>query len=306
MRILYIFIDGIGFGSRRTDENPFSRFASSYLASLGGHDAELPDWQIQELDAHQGFPGLPQSATGQTSLWTGINGSKVMGHHKTGFPGPSLVKVIEKHSIVKVFREHGYKAGLANAYSERYIDRLKKYPRFKSASTHVQLAAGLPLHTLEDLKKGEALYMDITHEAMHSLHPELKARFPIQSPALAAQKLLGILRKHDLLLYEYFLSDKAGHKMDWEMSRWIIRTLEDFLDALVKNMDPTTELLVLSSDHGNLEDLTSKTHTHNPVPLFAYGKGAGELCQNAKTLVDVPRQIYEQSGIQAPLSVQEP
>jgi bisphosphoglycerate-independent phosphoglycerate mutase (AlkP superfamily) len=54
------------------------------------------------------------------------------------------------------------------------------------------------------------------------------------------------------------------------------------LDAL----DPARTLLVVCSDHGNLEDLSVKTHTRNAVPLVANGAGAGMLA-GARSIQDV-------------------
>jgi hypothetical protein len=40
------------------------------------------------LDASLCVPGLPQSATGQAALLTGLNAPELMGRHIEGFPPP--------------------------------------------------------------------------------------------------------------------------------------------------------------------------------------------------------------------------
>ena len=50
-------------------------------------------------------------------------------------------------------------------------------------------------------------------------------------------------------------------------------------------------LLVLCSDHGNIEDLSTHTHTRNPVPLVALGPGADEVLQAAEDIADVTPAI---------------
>ena len=299
MHTIYLFIDGIGFGADDPEVNPFARFARSFLKELA--DKQWPErptgWHTAITDAHMGFPGLPQSATGQTALWTGINGSAAMGHHKTGFPGPTLIKVIQEHSIVKVFTDHGRRATLLNAYGDKYIERIKTKPRFKSASTHVQLASGQPLLTMEDLAQGRALFMDITHEIMHRFYPEAREQFPVADPRERGQALAGIARDHDLVLFEYFLTDKVGHDMNWESAEKIIAHLEDFVEGLIEAMDPERDLLLITSDHGNMEDLSTKTHTHNKVPTFAYGQGAHQIPDRITALTDIPPLIYERHGI---------
>ena len=49
--------------------------------------------------------------------------------------------------------------------------------------------------------------------------------------------------------------------------------LDAFLGSVVAHLPPDTTL-VLSSDHGNVEDATTKAHTTNPVPLLVVGPGA--------------------------------
>jgi hypothetical protein len=62
------------------------------------------------LDASLGVPGLPQSATGQTSILTGVNAPAEMGRHISGFPGPTLRRILFEHSVLKRIRERGLSA----------------------------------------------------------------------------------------------------------------------------------------------------------------------------------------------------
>ena len=295
-RIIYLFYDGIGLGKHDTSVNPFSRYALSYLSVLGDRapSKTLPQgWYVTPTDAQLGVPGLPQSATGQTALWTGVNGALSMGCHVTAFPGPTLIQIIEQHSIIKKLCEQGYKATLLNAYTTTYLQRMQDKPRLRSVSSHLQKSAGLPYMTLEDLRQGRALYMDYTHEIMHLLYPELEQDFPIHSAYERGAYLARLARNYDLVIHEFFLTDKAGHKQSWEMAEWCIRTIEDFLDGLVQSLDTENELLLITSDHGNLEDLTTKTHTAHPVPTFAYGKLAKQAIEKIKSITDIPLFIYE-------------
>lgn len=248
---------------------------------------------MQPVDAQLGIEGKPQSATGQTSLWTGINGPRVMGRHQTGFPGPTLIRVIKEYSIVKKVRDSGRQATLLNAYREDYLKRLQKHPRLTSVSTHVQLASGQPLKMLDDLEKKEAIFMDITHEIMHRFFPELKERFPAESPHARGRDLAVMARKYDLALHEYFITDRAGHDQDFELAGKIIPLLEEFIRGVVEGLNAAEDLLLVTSDHGNLEDLSTKSHTENQVPAFAYGKNAEKLVRRVRSLIDIPAFIYE-------------
>ncbi len=300
MSIFYMFIDGIGFGPADPETNPFTRYARSFLAPLGGKTGPVPPGTvIYPVDAALGLPGLPQSATGQTALWTGVNGPAVMGRHMTGFPGPTLIRVIQDHSIIKVLHDRGLKAGLANAFSDAYVERIRAKPRLTGASTHVHNASGQPLKNLDDLANGKALYMDITHEMMHRFFPHLKERFPVRDPAEVGRDAAVLLRDYDLLIYEFFLSDKAGHNQSFEEAEWVITVLESFLEGLCANLRPE-DLFLATSDHGNLEDLSTKSHTSNPVPAIAYGNGAERIRDSVRNISDFPRFIYDLLKVSVP------
>ncbi len=304
MTILYVFIDGIGFGKNDPDTNPFARYAHSFFSPLADRppEADVPaGLVIQETDAHMGIPGLPQSATGQTALWTGVNGPVVMGRHMNGFPGPTLKKTIYAWSMVKCLNEAGRRSALLNAYGESYLRRIEEKPRLASTSTHIQKAAGLPLKTFVDLKANQAVYMDITHELMHEFYPESKAEFPVIDAFQRGRDIVQMARGYDLALYEYFLTDKVGHDQSFPMAERVITTLEKFLAGIAAELNPENELLVITSDHGNLEDLTRKTHTNNKVGTFALGRGAEEIQKRVRALYDIPPVLYDLLGIPFPI-----
>ena len=108
-------------------------------------------------------------------------------------------------------------------------------------------------------------------------------------------------RSYDLTIYEFFLTDKAGHDQDFELARWAITTLEEFLAGICETLDPADELLLVTSDHGNLEDMSTKTHTHNPVPTFVFGAESRSIAGRIRSLLDIVPIIYEQLGLQVEL-----
>ncbi|HEY2923438.1 MAG TPA: hypothetical protein VGJ98_00560, partial [Candidatus Eisenbacteria bacterium] len=102
--VLLFFIDGIGVGSDDPDRNPLAtgEFPTLRLTASLTPTARIgPPLMARGLDASLGVPGLPQSATGQTSILTGINAPMAMGHHVSGFPGPTLRKILFEHSLLK-------------------------------------------------------------------------------------------------------------------------------------------------------------------------------------------------------------
>ncbi len=93
------------------------------------------------------------------------------------------------------------------------------------------------------------------------------------------------------MLYEYYLTDKAGHSQSQDKAREVLQRYDEFLGMLI-NYRPEDTTLVLCSDHGNIEDLSTKTHTYNTVPLFAKGPGAGAF-KNARSIMDVTPGIID-------------
>ncbi|MCB1157307.1 MAG: metalloenzyme [Leptospiraceae bacterium] len=298
--ISFVFIDGIGYGKDDSEKNPFSRFATDFFLPLT--ERKFPQGSIFSkgemlvTDAGMGIEGLPQSATGQTAMWTGINTARVMKRHISGYPTFTLKKIIAEYSILKILNEQGMKAEFLNCYSPVYIEHIKKSQRHLSASTFIQLASGKPFKNLDDLRQNRGIYMDITHRILKQIagknlpknDPLLEEKDPYERGALLAE----IMQDYDFSIYEFFLTDKAGHAQDWEFAEEVILCLEGFMRGLIENF-PKEGQLILTSDHGNLEDLSEGKHTRNSVPTYLYGKHTEFFKTRIKSLYDIPLAIYE-------------
>jgi hypothetical protein len=239
---------------------------------------------LRAVDASLGVPGLPQSATGQTALFTGVNAAALLGEHVTAHPTARLREVIAEHSLLKRAAENGSRVFFANAHSERFWQMVGEGKRRLAASTLTAMAAGLEIPTLEDLAAGRAVLWDITHE-IASTH--LGYQVPLVTAAEAGARLAQLATQFDLVLFESFLPDLAGHRRI--EAAWVLGLLDEFLGGLLDHRSAQTTL-VLCSDHGNLEDATTKMHTANPVPLLAVGPGAWRFRQ-AEAITDAAPAI---------------
>jgi hypothetical protein len=239
---------------------------------------------LRALDACLGVPGLPQSATGQTALFTGINAPALVGDHITAHPTAPLKEVIAEHSLLKRAAEGGARVIFANAHSELFWQRIRERKLRLGASTLTALAAGAPIPTMTDLREGRALLWDITHEIASS---HLSYDLPLVSAEEAGGRLARLGVDYDLVFFETFLPDLAGHRRI--KPEFVLTRLDAFLGgALAERRSDTT--LVVCSDHGNLEDTTTKAHTTNPVPLLAVGPAAGAF-RSATAITDVAPAI---------------
>jgi hypothetical protein len=217
--------------------------------------------------------GVPQSATGQTTLLAGVNAQQILGKHLTGFPNEILREVLLEKSILKRLTDLGLAARFLNAFRPRFWELTRQRQLTLSATTVATLAANLPFFTLDDVRAGRSIYQEFTNA-------ELKARgFDLDplTPAEAGRILGRASRDLDFTLYEYFQSDKAGHSGDIERACSELVKLDSFMTALLEELSEdlgSGTLVLVTSDHGNLEDATTRRHTLNPIPLMGWGDGA--------------------------------
>jgi len=278
-RVLFLFLDGVGIGVKDPRVNPLfaarlpalRSLAGGDLPSLGRRRAGTSRSRVLPLDATLGVPGLPQSGTGQTSLFTGVNGAAVAGKHFGPHPYSTLKPVIASRSIFRRLLDAGKTPLFANAFPERFFEYVETHRNRMSVTALSCVSSGVPLLGAEDLARGTAVSADITNAGWRDLgHPEI----PVIPPAEAGSRLAGLARRYDFVLYEYWKTDKAGHAKDFPGAVGVLETFDAMLGGILESLDPDGTLLLLSSDHGNIEEMTTKTHTRHPVPLIVYGADA--------------------------------
>ncbi len=300
MRLLFIFVDGIGLGKDQP-ENPFVSTATPGLSKIldgkrltmdsAGHFG--PAASLLGLDATLGVPGLPQSATGQASIFTGFNAPVYLGRHLNGYPETKLRRLLAAKGLFRQLRKKGCRVNFANAYRPQFFQMLRRgLPGNRySCSTLVTYYGSLPFYGLNDIKAGRALYMDITNDILK----RMKFNVPRITPEEGAGRLLEISKKFDFCLFEYFLSDLAGHMADRAEAARVITVLDRFISALAGGINPKETLLLVSSDHGNLEDLSVGGHTCNPVPALLAGDAGlrRQMETGLKDLTDLLPAIFK-------------
>lgn len=287
MSILLLFVDGIGLGRPDPDTNPFARARLGRLRLLRDQPCPDPAALLVPTDACMGVKGLPQSATGLTSILSGMNAPAAVGRHINGYCTPSLAALLDGRSLFSRVKARGAAPTFANAYTPAYLE---KPPRFVSVSTTAVLRAGLRFRTLQDLERGEAVFHDFTNRLL----AERGHALPPIAPAEAGRRLARLAAQHDFTMYEHFLTDLAGHAQEMDRAVAILETLEVFLEAVLGSLDLSVHTVVLTSDHGNLEDLSTYQHTMNPVPTLVWGSGARALAASIRTLADLAPAILRQ------------
>ncbi len=277
-RVLFIFLDGIGLGTDNPETNPLARAEMPFLQSLlGGHKmiaSTAPyvskNASLLALDAGLGVDGLPQSATGQAVLMTGINIPAELGYHYGPKPNPGVAEYLNNgNTLFSWLRAKGKRAALLNAFPPGYFSGIESGKRLYSSIPLAVTSAGYPLFTQEDFFAGRALSADFTGHGWRSM---LKiAEAPTMSAREAGKKLAGLAQGYDFSMFEYWASDYAGHKqnMDWAIEQ--LDVFDGVLESLVKNWNLDDDLVLITSDHGNMEDLSTRRHTDAKVPGLVIG-----------------------------------
>ncbi len=301
MRFLFLFMDGIGFGANDSETNPFAKaHMPSLQALVGGHrlvkgvaPLETERATLLELDATLGLPGLPQSATGQAALVTGKNVPQLVGEHYGPKPNKAVASIVREDNLFIQLTQRGYIGCLLNAYPQRYFDSIASGHRLYSAIPLAVTSAGIALKTAEDLQAGEAFSVDFTG---HGWREQLGYKdSPLMEAPAAGRRLAAVTTKYDLAFFDFWVSDFVGHHQDMSGS---VRLLENFnavFGGLLEAWDDEQGLILITSDHGNMEDLATRHHTLNAVPALVVGntKLRKQFCSGLGDLTDVMAAILQ-------------
>ena len=310
MRVAVLFIDGVGIGRHEPAHNPLAAREHLLAHFQEGPPTLLPaGGRLFPVDTTFGIPGRPQSASNQTAILTGEPAPALIGRHVLGYPDAALRELLARRSLVKRLVEAGRSATFANCYPVAYLDALAlprrpstSGPEFTlspaalrrlkaSASTLAFVAGGVPLRTLDDARAGEGLTHDITGAGARAKGLAVPAR----SPTEAAEIFWRVAGEADFTFFEHYLADEAGHAQDFAAAHAALDTFDAFARAVVARRPEDARVLVCS-DHGNVEDLSTRSHTLNRVPVLYFGPPAPEL-ESLATVADVGRAVLRWWGV---------
>lgn len=276
-RVLFLFLDGVGLGDNDPKRNPFSTARLPTLEALlddrrliaSSAPYEGDKATLLAVDARMGVDGRPQSASGQATILAGQNVPALIGSHYGPKPNPPITEILEEYNLFSEVKQRGGEAGLLNAYPPRYFESIRSGRRIYSAIPHAVRAAGLELMTAEDLQAKRALSADFTGVgwAAQPDFPPAPIYFPAEAGALLAQLSLN----YHLAWFDFWPTDYAGHRGTLAQGISLLETFDAVLSGLIKAWNDRHDLIVITSDHGNLEDLECRGHTLNPVPAILVG-----------------------------------
>lgn len=287
MRVALLFIDGVGIGRNDPASNPLAREELLLSHFDDGSGAALPHGgQLLALDTTFDVKGRPQSATNQTAMYTGEPAPKLLGKHLLGYPNAALCELISRRSIVKRLTQAGRSASFVNAFPAMYLEWVSSHRHYKpSASTLAFRAGDIALRIFPD-----GLPADIDGARARSRGFEL----PSRTAAEAADVFWSAAA--DFTLFEHFAADEAAHHRDEAGVTHALRTFDAFARAVIATRPDDVQVLV-TSDHGNAEDLSTRSHTLARVPLLAFG---GTRLPGLENVADVGRHVLALLGVEPP------
>ncbi|MFZ5470425.1 MAG: metalloenzyme [Myxococcota bacterium] len=310
MSVALLFIDGVGIGRKDPAVNPLASLSSLLSHFVDAPGEALPDGgEIQPVDATFGVRGRPQSASNQTAILTGEPAPALIGRHVLGFPTPPLRGLLLAKSIVRRMVEAKRTATFVNCYPAGYLDALglarrpssaadvsippRAVRRLRpSATTLAFAAAHVPLRTLDDARAGLGLTNDIDGERANARGFSV----PRRTPEEAAQVFWRTAAGADFALFEHYLADEAGHARDWPAALAALTTFDCFARAVIAQRPAGAQVLVCS-DHGNVEDLSTRSHTLGQVPVLGFGLPKGAL-RSLRSVADVGVLVLELLGLE--------
>jgi len=291
-RILFLFLDGVGLGSDDPSLNPL---AAAHLPTLRG----LIDGQpltastgrysnrrahLIPTDAHLGIPGRPQSATGQTAILTGINAPARLGEHYGPRPDQRVRDILDEASLFARLNRAGLPSYFCNAYPDGYFAAVERGKRLLSAVPYAATVGGQALLTADDMRAGTALSANFTGEGWRT---ELGyTDIPDYTLEEAGAKLWEIAQPYRFVFFEHWLTDVLGHSRNLAAAVDNFQRIDRFVAGLLSAADWAQTLLIIGSDHGNVEDCSLRTHTENPALTLLYGAESDQLAGRIHRLDD--------------------
>jgi bisphosphoglycerate-independent phosphoglycerate mutase (AlkP superfamily) len=294
--ILMIFLDGIGLGDDDPTRNPFAIAHMPTLTALTNGKRWLRGIGRQEseraifipTDPRMGVPGRPQSASGQATIVTGRIIPQLIGEHYGPKPNAAIRKLLAEDNFFKQVVAHGKKAAIINAYPPRLHNAINRGKILRSSYQQALHEGGLPMFGDDKIYDGSALSSDWTGEGWRSQLGYTDT--PVYSRHEAGRRMVEISRRYDFAFFSHWYTDIVGHRGPLEDGVALLELFDGVMAGALDAWDDGEGLMIVTSDHGNLEDVSSRNHTENDVPTLIIGRDKAAFAEGLTDLTGfVPR-----------------
>ncbi|MCC7449195.1 MAG: hypothetical protein IT324_17380 [Anaerolineae bacterium] len=297
--VLLIFLDGIGLGDDDPTINPFAAAHTPTLHALAGHQRWLRSTPRTEsaraifvpTDPRLSVAGRPQSATGQAVILTGRNVPAEIGEHYGPKPSPAIRAILAEDNLFKRLTAQGKRAALLDAYPPRFFHGIDSGKRLRSAIQQAAYEGGVRIYSVEDFYAGRALSADWTGQGWRDMlgYPDA----PLLSPAEAGARMADLARDQDFSLFSTWITDEIGHRGPLERGVAYLELFDQVMAGLLAAWRDDDGLILITSDHGNMEDLSIRNHTENDVPTVIIGGARHAFADGFTSLMDITPRVLD-------------
>ena len=145
--------------------------------------------------------------------------------------------------------------------------------------------AEVQLRTYADVRRDRALTSSMTHELESEFDLSIfgEEPLPYRTPEHAASILAALASEHPFVFYKYQMPDLISHSGRLDLARHVFRTIEQFVRAFLEQVDARDSFVVVTSDHGHLEQVEyHHGHPKTRVPTWYFGADAARKVESLR------------------------
>jgi bisphosphoglycerate-independent phosphoglycerate mutase (AlkP superfamily) len=143
----------------------------------------------------------------------------------------------------------------------------------------------------DDLRNGRALAADFTNEGWRSQlgYSDIQ----VYTPQDAGRRLWMVAQPYHFVFFEHWQTDLLGHYGSLHEAVRVLGVFDGFLDGLLEAADLSSTLIIVGSDHGNVEDCSHGKHTENPALTLVMGAEREAIAPRIHALTDFAPVILD-------------
>ncbi len=298
-----LFLDGIGLGDDDPETNPFAIAHMPTLTGLTNGNRWLRSTGRQEspsalfipTDPRLGVPGRPQSGTGQAAILTGLNVPQMIGEHYGPKPNLATRELIAKDNFFKQVRRAGKKTALLDAYPDGLHYDIARGKTLRSSIQQAAYEAGQELFGMNELKNRQALTPEWTGESWHSYLKLYDT--PVYTPREAGHLLVELSRNYDFAFHSHWMTDHVGHRGPLSRGVELLELFDGVMTGVIEAWDNAEGLIIITSDHGNMERIGNRNHTENDIPTLVIGNAKMAFADDFHDLTGYVPRLAQLLGV---------
>jgi 2,3-bisphosphoglycerate-independent phosphoglycerate mutase len=209
----------------------------------------------------------------------------MLGEHYGPKPNAAIREILARGSFFKRVVNSGKKAALLDAYPPKWHVEIDRGKSLRSSYQQAAYEAGQRIFGLEDLKQGKALTPEWTGTAWRQY---LKLDdTPVYTPHEAGKKLVEMSRDYDFAMHTHWMTDLVGHRGPLSRGVELLELFDGVMAGILDTWDDDEGLVIMTSDHGNMEVIGSRNHTENDVPTLVIGREKAAFAEGFNDLTDI-------------------